>query len=313
MRPKILFIIDPISELKLSKDTSFAFMLEAQVRQFELYYCLSSQLFYQKNDVFCVGSKINVTTTPVEAIHAKNEKQQIQLNKFDIIMMRKDPPFDMNYIYATYLLEHASRQGALIINNPQGLRDNNEKVFITHFPECIPATTISSDPNIITSFISQYEKSVLKPLDGMGGKNIFIASASDPNSEVIIETLTKHHTTPIIIQEFIPEISKGDKRILILNGEAFPYALARIPKQGSIRGNLAAGGTAKGLKLTDREQWICEQVGPKLLEKGIYFAGIDVIGQYLTEINITSPTCLREIDAIFKTNIASVFFDGLKH
>jgi glutathione synthase len=210
----------------------------------------------------------------------------------------------MEYIYSTYLLEQAQKDGVLIINNPQSLRDANEKLFTAWFPQCCPPTLVTRKATLIRSFYEQHDDIILKPLDGMGGASIFRIKPSDPNVSVIIETLTAHGQQSVMAQKYIPEIEHGDKRILMINGYPVDYALARIPAKGETRGNLAAGGRAEGRPLTDRDRWICEQVGPILREKGLYFVGLDVIGEFLTEINVTSPTCIRELDKQFNLNIA---------
>jgi glutathione synthase len=218
--------------------------------------------------------------------------------------MRKDPPFDLEYIYSTYILEHAERLGTIVVNSPAALRNVNEKFFITHFPECIAPTQVSRNMDFLLNFIAKHGDTIIKPLDGMGGQGIFRVSASDPNTKVILETITKNETSYVMAQKYLPEISAGDKRILLINGEPVPYVLARIPAEGEFRGNLARGGRGKGLELSKRDRWICQQVGPKLREMGLFFVGLDVIGDYLTEINITSPTCIRELDSLYNINIS---------
>jgi glutathione synthase len=223
--------------------------------------------------------------------------------------MRKDPPFNLQYIYTTYLLEIVEKKGVLIVNRPQSLRDCNEKIFTLNFPHCTPALIVSSQKTQLKDFVKTQSQCILKPLDAMGGHEIFLSNASDPNLSVIIETLTRNETIPIMAQQFIPQITEGDKRILLINGYPIDYALARIPRKGETRGNLAAGGSGIAVALTDRDRWICEQIGPTLREKGLHFVGIDVIGNYLTEINVTSPTCVREIDKAFNLNISALFWD----
>ncbi|MCS5708517.1 glutathione synthase [Candidatus Berkiella cookevillensis] len=306
---KILFIIDPIESLNLYKDTSFAFMLEAQHRKYEIYYCEQRHLYYHQEDVLADVFRITVKNAPEEAIHCIQEEKDFSLSSFDVILMRKDPPFNLQYIYTTYLLEIVEKKGVLIVNRPQSLRDCNEKIFALTFPHCTPALMVSSQKAKLQDFIQRQSQCVLKPLDGMGGREIFLSNASDLNLSVIIETLTKNETTPIMVQQFVPEITEGDKRILLINGYPIDYALARIPPKGEIRGNLAAGGSGIAVALTDRDRWICEQIGPTLREKGLHFVGIDVIGNYLTEINVTSPTCVREIDKAFNLNISALFWD----
>jgi len=226
--------------------------------------------------------------------------------------MRKDPPFDMNFIYTTYILDHAEKQGVLVVNKPQSLRDCNEKMFATHFPDVCTPTLVSSSKALLRAFAEEHEDVILKPLDGMGGASIFRTGANDGNLSVIIETLTEHGHTPAMAQKYIPEISKGDKRILMIDGEPVSHCLARVPAVGEVRGNLAAGGSGIVQPLSDRDRWICDQVRDKLLEKGLIFVGLDVIGDYLTEINVTSPTCIREIDAGAGINVAGLLMDAIE-
>jgi glutathione synthase len=234
------------------------------------------------------------------------------VDELDTVLMRRDPPFDMNYIYATYMLELAENAGTLIVNRPQSLRDANEKFFITHFPQCCVPMVISDRSAVIREFISQQGRCVVKPLDGMGGDSIFQVNRDDPNLNVILETITRHESTPVMAQRYIDEITAGDKRILMVDGEAVEYALARLPGEGDFRGNLAKGGSGKGVELSDRDRWICAQVAPELKARGILFAGLDVIGDWLTEVNVTSPTCIRELDAEFGLNIAGQLFDAIE-
>ncbi len=306
---KILFIIDPIESLSLYKDTSFAFMLEAQHRKYEIYYCEQKHLYYHQQDVFADIFHITAENAPNETIRCIKEEKASSLSHFDVILMRKDPPFNLQYIYTTYLLEIVEKKGVLIVNRPQSLRDCNEKIFTLNFPHCTPALIVSSQKTQLKDFVKTQSQCILKPLDAMGGHEIFLSNASDPNLSVIIETLTRNETIPIMAQQFIPQITEGDKRILLINGYPIDYALARIPRKGETRGNLAAGGSGIAVALTDRDRWICEQIGPTLREKGLHFVGIDVIGNYLTEINVTSPTCVREIDKAFNLNISALFWD----
>jgi glutathione synthase len=223
--------------------------------------------------------------------------------------MRKDPPFDMEYIYSTYLLERAQQDGALVVNRPDSIRDCNEKFFATTFPDCCPPLLVTRRADLIREFQAEHGDMVLKPLDGMGGSSVFRVKRDDPNLSVILETLTRHGQEQIMAQKFLPEISDGDKRILMIDGEPLDYALARIPMAGEARGNLAAGGTGEGRPLTDRDRWIAEQLGDELRSRGLTFVGIDVIGDYLTEINVTCPTCIRELDAQFSLDIAAKLLD----
>jgi len=227
---------------------------------------------------------------------ALDQRQDLDLAELDVILMRKDPPFDNEFVYSTYILEDAERRGTLIVNRCQSLRDCNEKIFATRFPQCCPPVLVSGDPDRLRAFHKTHSDVIFKPLDGMGGTAIFRVGEHDPNVNVILEILTGQAEHTIMAQRFIPEISQGDKRILMINGEPVPYCLARVPREGETRGNLAAGGTGRPQPLSDRDLWIAGQVGPTLREKGLLFAGLDIIGDYLTEINVTSPTCIREID-----------------
>jgi glutathione synthase len=240
-----------------------------------------------------------------------NAGVDLALDSLDAILMRKDPPFDMNYIYSTYILEKAEEKGTIIINKAQSLRDANEKLFTNNFSQCMPPTLVSSQAEHIKAFYKEHKDIILKPLDGMGGASVFRIKEGDSNLSVIIETLTEHGTKLTMAQRFIPEIKKGDKRILLINGVPVPYALARIPAKGETRANLAAGGEGVGIELTDRDRWICEQVAPLLKEKGLIFVGIDVIGDYLTEVNVTSPTCIRELDKQYNINISAILMDWI--
>jgi glutathione synthase len=234
------------------------------------------------------------------------------LDELDVILMRKDPPFNMEFVYATYLLEQAERAGVLVVNRPQSLRDCNEKLFATLFPQCTPPTLVSRRMDILREFAELHGDVILKPLDGMGGTSIFRHREGDPNLSVILETLTANGTQQIMAQGYLPAIKDGDKRILMIDGEPVPYCLARIPAMGETRGNLAAGGRGEARPLTAHDRWIAAEVGPTLREKGLLFVGLDVIGEHLTEINVTSPTCIREIDNAFGTNIGSLLMDAIE-
>ena len=235
----------------------------------------------------------------------------IDLGEFNYIFMRKDPPFDMNYLYATYLLELAQRQGCIVVNNPRSIRDANEKLFTSWFPECCTKTLVASQKSLLKNFIQQYEKVIVKPLHQMGGKGVFLLKDNDENINATLEMLTENETMQIIAQRYIPEIKYGDKRILLINGKPYPYGLKRMLAKGDIRANLAVGGSAEGFQLSAKDYKICEIIGPTLKEKGLFFVGIDVIGDYLTEINITSPTCVREIESIYKVNICADILNAL--
>lgn len=237
--------------------------------------------------------------------------QDIALSDLDVVLMRKDPPFDMDFIYSTYILEAAQREGTLVVNDPRSLRDCNEKLFATQFPQCCPPLIVAASAARLKAFHAEHGDVILKPLDGMGGASIFRVKAGDPNLSVIIETLTNHGRQQIMAQKFLPEIVDGDKRILMVDGVPAEYGLARIPMSGETRGNLAAGGSGVAMPLTDRERWICSQVAPVLREKGLLFVGLDVIGDYLTEINVTSPTCVRELDRAHQLDIAGDLMEAI--
>ena len=302
--------MDPIAKIKPWKDSTFAMLLEAQRRGWSLLYMEPGDLYVRDGRTFATTRALSVTDNNDDWYRLADAVNH-DLADLDIILMRQDPPFNAEYIYATYLLEKVEREGVLVVNRPGSVRDSNEKLFATDFPQCCAPTLVSSQSTLLRNFVQEFGDTVMKPLDGMGGSNIFRVRKDSPNISVVIEVLTQHGKTPIMAQRFVPEITEGDKRILMINGEPVPYALARIPKEGELRGNLAAGGTGQGRELSDRDRWICEQVGPTLKRKGLYFVGLDVIGDYLTEINVTSPTCIRELDAIFDINIAGQLFDTL--
>jgi glutathione synthase len=302
-------VMDPIGDIKTYKDSTFAMLLEAQRRGHVLYYMEPGDLFARDGQVFASMQQLEVrdNTTDWFSLAPVGSKP---LEELDIILMRRDPPFDMNYIYTTYMLELAENAGTLVINRPQSLRDANEKFFITNFPQCCVPMMISSPSDMIRDFVSQHGHCVVKPLDGMGGESVFQVSDTDMNLNVILETITRHDSRAVMAQKYIDEISQGDKRILMVNGEPVPYALARFAGKGDFRGNLAKGGSSKGVPLSERDQWICSQVGPELKKRGILFSGLDVIGDWLSEVNVTSPTCIRELDEEFGLNIAGQLFDA---
>lgn len=295
--------MDPIDRINIKKDSSFAMLLAAQARGWTLVYMEQGDLFLEEDEVRANCRALQVKDDR-SGWFVLGEPHTQSLQTLDVILMRKDPPFDMDYIYTTYLLELAESAGVLVINKPQSLRDANEKLSMAWFPQCCPAQLVASDAQPIKTFLARHGDIILKPLDGMGGVSIFRVGVNDPNLNVIIETLTQNGKRLIMAQRFIPEISAGDKRVLLIEGEPVPYALARIPAEGETRGNLAAGGRSKGVALSDRDRWICSQVGPALRDKGLIFVGLDIIGDYLTEINVTSPTCIRELDALYDLNIA---------
>lgn len=304
-------VMDPIESINIKKDSSFAMLLAAQARGWTLKYMQPGDLSLQDGVSLARMQEISVQDSPDQWFSVLDETTA-PLSSLDAILMRKDPPFDMEYIYTTYLLEQAQLSGALIINHPQSLRDANEKLFTARFPQCCPPTRVSRKAADFREFLDSEGDIILKPLDGMGGASIFRVKQNDPNFSVIIETLTHHGERFAMAQRFIPEITAGDKRILLIDGEPVPYALARIPAEGETRGNLAAGGRGEGVALSQRDFWIAQQVGPTLKEKGIIFAGLDVIGDYLTEINVTSPTCIRELDKLYDLDIGSQLMDCIE-
>jgi len=303
--------MDPIENINTKKDSSFAMLLEAQARGHQLFYFKQGDLFLRDNQVQAHYQPLTVKDDPSD-YYSLSEIQTAPLTHFDCVLMRKDPPFNMEFVYSTYLLQLAVEQGVLVVNNPQSIRDANEKLYTAWFPQCCVDTLVSRNAKDFRDFLAKHQDIILKPLDGMGGSSIFRVQASDPNIGVIIETLTQLGQQTAMAQQFIPEIVHGDKRILMVNGEPVPYSLARIPAKGETRGNLAAGGKGVAMPLTERELWIAHQVGPTLREKGLMFVGLDVIGDYLTEINVTSPTCIREIDAAYQINIAGMLFDAIE-
>ena len=303
-------VMDPIDHIKPWKDSTFAMLLEAQRRGWTIRYMTPADLYVRDGRTWAHARGLTVTDNR-DDWYALEGESNLDLTNLDLLLMRQDPPFNNEYIYVTYLLEKAEREGLMVVNRPGSVRDCNEKLFATEFPQCCTPTLVSSRADLLRDFVREYQDTVMKPLDGMGGSNIFRVQADSPNISVVIEVLTHHGKTPIMAQRYIPEITQGDKRILMIDGEPVPWALARVPGQGELRGNLAAGGTGIGVALSERDRWICEQVGPTLRRKGLYFVGLDVIGDYLTEINVTSPTCIRELDAIYDINIAGQLFDRL--
>ncbi|GAA5315845.1 MAG: glutathione synthase [Candidatus Pelagadaptatus aseana] len=296
-------IMDPIADINFKKDTTLALLLAAQKRGWSLHYMLQSDLYLDAVAPRALSQPLTVAND-AEQWFELGEQSDINLADLDVILMRKDPPFDNEYIYSTYILEAAQRLGTLVVNDPRSLRDCNEKIFATQFPQCCPPVLVSRNDTLLRQFHAQHEDVIFKPLDGMGGSGIFHCKPDGSNLGVILETLTLHGQQQIMAQKYIPEIKAGDKRILIVDGEAMPYCLARIPSAGETRGNLAAGGTGVAQPLNEHDRWIVDQVAPTLKEKGLLFVGLDVIGDYLTEINVTSPTCVREIERAYDIDIA---------
>jgi len=304
-------VMDPIAEIKSYKDSTFAMLLEAQRRGHMLYYMEPDDLCARDGRVFAEMQRLEVRDNTTDWF-SLTPAGETALDELDIVLMRRDPPFDMGYIYTTYMLELAEKAGTIVVNRPQSLRDANEKFFINNFPQCCVPMIISSSSSLIREFVTRQGRCVVKPLDGMGGESIFQVSSDDLNMNVILETITQHDTRPVMAQKYIDEISEGDKRILIVNGEPVPYALARYAGEGDFRGNLAKGGSSKGLPLSERDRWVCSQIAPELKKRGILFAGLDIIGDWLSEVNVTSPTGVRELDSEFGINIAGQLFDGIE-
>ena len=311
MTIKLGIVMDPIASINYKKDSSLAMLLAASQRGWELFYMEQDDLYQKEGNAMGSVQPLTVKADP-EDWFSLGERSEMPLAELNVILMRKDPPFDMEFIYSTYLLEQAEQAGTLVVNKPQSIRDCNEKIFATMFPQCTPPVMVARSPRLLKEFAQEHGDVVLKPLDGMGGSSIFRTHPEDLNLNVIIETLTDHGQRQAMIQKYIPAITSGDKRILMINGEPVPYCLARIPTKGELRGNLAAGGTAEGRPLSDRDRWIAEQIGPTLREKGLMFVGLDVIGDYLTEINVTSPTCIRELDNQFGISIADQLMDAIE-
>ena len=308
---KLGIVMDPISSIKVVKDSSFAMLLEAQQRNYQLHYIEMNDLYLDTGNPRAKTRLLSVQDNKAHWFDFHGE-QDIALEDLDVILMRKDPPFDTEYIYATYILERAEERGTLIVNKPQSLRDCNEKLFTAWFPELTPATLVTRRAELIREFHAKHQDVILKPLDGMGGSSIFRLKPDDANVSVIIETLTNHGTNYCMAQNYLPAIKDGDKRILVVDGEPMPYCLARIPKKGETRGNLAAGGTGEARPLTESDWEIARTVGPVLKQKGLIFVGLDIIGDRLTEINVTSPTCIREIEAAFPISIKGKLMDAIE-
>lgn len=302
MSVRLGIVMDPIAQISFKKDSSLAMLLAAQARGWQLFYMEQQDLYQKENVARGRMRPLKVFYDPAHWFELEEEIDQ-PLSDLDVILMRKDPPFDNEFVYSTYLLEQAETAGTLIVNKPQSLRDCNEKYFATLFPQCAPPTVVSRRSDILREFAAEHRDIILKPLDGMGGSMIFRHREGDPNLSVILETLTRHGQEQVMAQRYLPAIKDGDKRILMIDGEPVEYCLARIPAQGETRGNLAAGGRGVAQPLTERDRWIAGEVGPELRKRGLLFVGLDVIGENLTEINVTSPTCIREIDATYDTRI----------
>lgn len=311
MNMRVGVVMDPIGSIYVEKDSTYAMLLEAQSRRWKINYMEQNDLYLSDGQAFAYVRELRLFPGH-DSWFALGERERVSLSSMDVILMRKDPPFDMEYIYTTYLLEQAEFDGALVVNPPAALRDANEKLFSAWVPECTPPTLVTRSHSDLRTFLDQHEDVILKPLHGMGGESVFRLTQKDPNISVVMETLTEHENRFIMAQRYIPEVTVGDKRVLMVDGIPVEYALARIPAPGETRGNLAAGATGKGVPLSERDRWICDQVRPLLRDRGILFAGLDIIGDFLTEINVTSPTCIRELDAIYDLNIAGLLCDVIE-
>jgi len=306
----VVVVMDPIGAIKIAKDTTFALLLEAQRRGHRLLYVQPGGLSLRDGVAMARLAPLSVRDQP-GGWHELGAMSDQPLGPGQVVLMRKDPPFDDQYLYDTHILGIAQSAGAMVVNDPQGLRDLNEKLAALLFPQCCPPTLVSRDPTALRAFVVEQGEAVLKPLDGMGGRSIFRVRAGDPNLNVILETLLGGGSLALA-QRFIPGISDGDKRVLLVDGEPVDYVLARIPQGDDFRGNLAAGGRGEGRPISERERWIAAQVAPEMKRRGMLFVGLDVIGDYLTEVNVTSPTCVRELDAQYGLNIAALLFDAIE-
>jgi glutathione synthase len=303
-------VMDPMESINVKKDSTFAMLLAAQKRGWAVRYMQQGDLFLRDGAVQARTRALKVFDD-AKRWHEFGDEQTQRLADLDIVLMRKDPPFDIEYVYTTYLLEQAEAQGTLVVNRPRALRDANEKLYCAWFPQCCPPTLVTRDAKQVREFLDKHRDIVVKPLYGMGGRSVFRLGVRDPNTTVVLETMTEYGTRFTMAQKYLPEITAGDKRILLIDGEPIPYALARVPAEGETRGNLAAGGTGVGVPLTERDRWICAQVAPRLREDGLMFVGLDVIGDYLTEVNVTSPTCIRELDKLYGLDIAGQLMDAI--
>ncbi|MBB3345109.1 glutathione synthase [Luteimonas sp. RC10] len=311
MSLNVVVVMDPIGSIRIAKDTTFAMLLEAQRRGHRLQYVLPGALGMDGGEAVATLAPLTVRDDPADWFSLGTPSVH-RFGEGDVVLMRKDPPVDPEFINDTQILSVAQRQGAQIVNDPQGLRDMNEKLGALAFPQCCPPTRVARDAAALKAFVAEHGQAVLKPLDGMGGRSIFRAAAGDPNLNVILETLTDGGRRLAMAQRYLPEIVDGDKRILLIDGVPVDYCLARIPQGDEFRGNLAAGGRGEGRPLSERDRWIAAQVGPTLAARGMRFVGLDVIGDWLTEVNVTSPTCVRELDAQFGLNIAGQLFDAIE-
>jgi len=310
MSKKLGVVMDPIGAINFHKDSTLAMLLAADKRGWQLYYMEQGDLFLQDGRCHARLAQLEVRADENDWF-TLSDATTAPLDELDVVLMRKDPPVNMEFIYTTLLLERAEAHGTLVVNKPAAIRNANEKLYTAWFPQCCTPTRVSRDMRLLKDFHAEHGDIIVKPLDGMGGASIFRVQQQDPNLNVILETITGNGTISAMAQRYIPEITAGDKRILMIDGEPFPHALARIPASGETRGNLAAGGRGEGVDLSKRDRWICAQVGPALREQGLLFVGLDVIGDYLTEINVTSPTCIRELDKLYNANIADQLMDAI--
>ncbi len=304
-------VMDPIGSIAVKKDSTYAMLVEAQKRGWHIRYMEQHDLSLHGGNPRGRTHRLKLYDDPLRWFEL-DDPQTLDLAELDVILMRKDPPFNMDYVYTTYILEQAELRGVLVINRPASLRDANEKLFTAWFPECTPPTLVTSRYADLRAFLNEQQDIILKPLDGMGGASIFRLTQDDPNISVVMETLTHHEARMIMAQRYLPEIRHGDKRVLVIDGEPVDFALARIPAPGETRGNLAAGATSRGVPLSERDRWICRRVCDALVKRGIVFAGLDIIGDFLTEINVTSPTCIRELDALYSLNISGILMDAVE-
>ncbi len=301
---KILFLMDPLDRLNKKKDTTLAMILAGQQSGCTCYYSTPASLRLLNDEVLADVARIEVATPIAFSEVRVSELQSMSLSEMDFVFIRHDPPFDSEYLLVTYLLEKVEKTGVRVINRPSSIRNCNEKLYALDFPQCCPAHCVSRKKSVLLEFLHMHEDIVLKPLYSMGGDSIFRVRLGDPNTQVILDTISLQQQRSVMAQKYLPEITAGDKRILLINGKPVEHVLARIPSGDDFRGNLAVGGVGVVQPLSARDKWICDQVGKDLVDKGIYFAGLDVIGDFLTEINITSPTCVREIDDHTGSNIA---------
>lgn len=308
---KVGIVMDPIAGINVNKETSLAMLLEAQRRGWEIHYMEMGDLYLRAGEA---RARTRLLSVQQDVTHWYDfgQQQDLPLHQLDVILMRKDPPFDTEFIYATYILERAEERGTLVVNKPQSLRDCNEKLFTAWFPDLTPDTLVTRSAHLIRQFYQQHGDIILKPLDGMGGTSIFRVKQDDPNLPVIMETLTGYGSRFCMVQNFLPAIKEGDKRILVVDGEPVPYCLARIPSEGETRANLAVGGRGEARPLTESDWQIARTVAPILKAKGLIFVGLDVIGDRLTEINVTSPACAREIEAAFPISITGMLMDAIE-